>query len=149
MEPNWKPLEMRLGKKRCAGFMFMGRVNGVNPYKHGIARRYLYIDDFGQCYTARGNWRFERADSDAGLDKLEALARELEETLESVYDEAYIARKRKALEMTASRSNESKSSKGYTDFSLPSRTLRLTCRSRATGIAGKVGGAFQGPGKRA
>ena len=28
MEPNWKPLEQKLGTKRCAGFMFMGRVNG-------------------------------------------------------------------------------------------------------------------------
>ena len=26
MEPNWKPLENRLGAARCAGFMFMGRV---------------------------------------------------------------------------------------------------------------------------
>jgi hypothetical protein len=37
-QPNWKPLEQRLGIKRCAGFMFVGRVNGVNLYKHGIAR---------------------------------------------------------------------------------------------------------------
>lgn len=55
MRPNWKPLERKLGKKRCAGFMFMGRVNGVNLYKHGIARIYLNLDDFGRCYVARGN----------------------------------------------------------------------------------------------
>jgi hypothetical protein len=30
MEPNWKPLEAVLGPARCAGFMFMGRVNGIN-----------------------------------------------------------------------------------------------------------------------
>jgi hypothetical protein len=99
MEPNWKPLETRLGKKRCAGFMFMGRINGIYLYKHGIARMYLNLDEFGQCYVARGNWQFERADFDAELGKLEAALRELGETLESVYDESYIARKRKALEM--------------------------------------------------
>lgn len=43
MEPNWKPLEQRLGIKRSAGFMFMGRVNGVNLYKHGVARMYLNL----------------------------------------------------------------------------------------------------------
>jgi hypothetical protein len=99
MEPNWKPLETRLGKKRCAGFMFMGKANGVNLYKHGIARMYLNLDDSGQCYVSRGKWRFERADFDTELGKLEAALAELGETLESVYDESYIAWKRKALEM--------------------------------------------------
>jgi hypothetical protein len=99
MEANWKPLETRLGKKRCAGFMFMGKANGVNLYKHGIARMYLNLDDAGQCYVSRGKWHFERADFDTELGKLEAALRELGETLESVYDEFYIARKRKALEM--------------------------------------------------
>jgi len=49
MEPNWTPLEQKVGTKRCAGFMFMGRVNGINLYKHGIARMYLNLDDSGQC----------------------------------------------------------------------------------------------------
>ena len=99
MEPNWKPLETRLGKKRCAGFMFMGKANGVNLYKHGIARMYLNLDDSGQCYVLREKWHFERADFDTELGELEAVLAELGETLESVYDESYIARKRKALEM--------------------------------------------------
>ena len=43
MEANWKPLEKALGKARCAGFMFMGRVNGINLYKHGISRSYLNL----------------------------------------------------------------------------------------------------------
>jgi|SRR5690242_10325037 len=98
MRPNWKPLERKLGKKRCAGFMFMGRVNGVNLYKHGIARIYLNLDDFGRCYVARGNWRLEKADFAVELDKLECLLREIGETLETVYDESYIARKRKTLQ---------------------------------------------------
>lgn len=98
MEPNWKPLETRLGKKRCAGFMFMGRVNGINLYKHGIARMYLNLDDWGQCYISRGNWRFEGADFAAELGKLEAALAELGETLESVYDNSYIAQKRETLQ---------------------------------------------------
>ena len=98
MEPNWKPLEEALGKKRCAGFMFMGRVNGINLYKHGMARMYLNLDDSGQCYVSTGNWGFERADFAAQLGKLETALRELGETLESVYDESYIAQKRRALQ---------------------------------------------------
>ena len=28
----------------------MGRVNGINRYKHGITRTYLNLDDEGNCY---------------------------------------------------------------------------------------------------
>ena len=97
MEPNWKPLEHRLGRKRCAGFMFMGRVNGINLYKHGIARMYLNLDDSGQCYVACEKGSFEKADFPTKLANLEGALAELGETLESVYDEAYIARKDDAL----------------------------------------------------
>jgi hypothetical protein len=31
MQANWKPLEKRLGPARCAGFMYMGRINGAKP----------------------------------------------------------------------------------------------------------------------
>lgn len=98
MEPNWKPLRDKLGEKRCAGFMYMGRVNGINLYKHGIARVYLNLDDRGRCYVWCAKWRFEKADFDAQLARLEAALSELGETLESVYDESYIAQKREALE---------------------------------------------------
>lgn len=97
MEPNWKPLEERVGRKRCAGFMFMGRVNGINLYKHGIARMYLNLDDSGHSYVSQGRGNFVRADFTTQLAKLERALRELGETLESVYDEAYIAKKREAL----------------------------------------------------
>jgi hypothetical protein len=30
MQLNWKPLEEKLGRKRCAGFMFKGQINGIN-----------------------------------------------------------------------------------------------------------------------
>jgi hypothetical protein len=98
MEPNWKPLVDKLGEERCVGFMFMGRVNGINLYKHGIAREYLNLDDSGQCHVCREKWRFEKADFDAQLGKLEAALAELGETLKSVYDKSYIEQKRKALQ---------------------------------------------------
>ena len=97
MEPYWRPLEEKLGKKRCAGFMFMGRVNGINLYKHGIARIYLNLDDLGRCYVCRGNSVYERAEFAWELAKLEAALARVGETLESTYDDCYIARKREAL----------------------------------------------------
>ena len=97
MEPNWKPLIDKLGEERCGGFMFMGRVNGINLYKHGIARLYLDLDDEGKCYVYRGKSRFEPADFGAQLERLEMALAELGETLDSVYDESYIARKTRAL----------------------------------------------------
>lgn len=98
MEPNWRPLEEKLGRERCAGFMFMGRINGINLYKHGMARMYLNLDDSGHCYVSHGTESFRRVDFTAELTKLETTLRELGETLESVYDETYITRKRKALQ---------------------------------------------------
>jgi len=98
MEPNWKPLVDKIGEERCVGFMFMGRMNGINLYKHGIARMYLNLDDSGQCYVCREKWRFEKADFDAQLGKLEAALAQLGETLKSVYDVSYIEQKKKALQ---------------------------------------------------
>jgi hypothetical protein len=98
MEPKWKPLVDKLGEERCVGFMFMGRVNGINLYKHGIARKYLNLDDWGQCYVCHEKWRFEKADFDVQLGNLEAALAELGETLKSVYDDSYIEEKRKALQ---------------------------------------------------
>jgi hypothetical protein len=97
MEPNWKPLEEKLGQERCVGFMYMGRVNGINLYKHGIARMYLNLDDLCRCYVAQGNSRYERADFAAELARLQAALAAIGESLESTYDEQYIARKRAAL----------------------------------------------------
>ena len=97
MEVNWKPLETKLGPKRCVGFMYMGRVNGIHLYKHGLARVYLNLDDRGQCYVCRGRDRYEKADFEVELAKLESLLTQIGETLESVYDDEYIARKDEAL----------------------------------------------------
>src|SRR5260370_28365198 len=97
METKWKPVEQKRGKKRCAGFMFMGRVNGIKLYKHGIARIYLKLDDLGRCYVWRGNSAYIRAEFASELAKLEAALARVGESLKSTYDDCYIARKREAL----------------------------------------------------
>ncbi len=97
MEPNWKPLENRLGAARCAGFMFMGRVNGINLYKHGISRSYLYLDDDGICYAACKPGCYLPANFDQELSKLEVLLKGLSATLETSYDEGFMRQKREAL----------------------------------------------------
>jgi len=97
MEPNWKPLENRLGTARCAGFMFMGRVNGINLYKHGVSRSYLYLDDAGNCYIAGRPGCYLATDFDQELSKLEECLRGLGATLETSYDEKFIAQKLEVL----------------------------------------------------
>ena len=97
MDANWKPLEKVLGKARCAGFMFMGRVNGINLYKHGISRRYLNLDDDGNCYVKGERGRHRQADLDQELAKLVECLKGLQASLETPYDESFIARKREVL----------------------------------------------------
>jgi hypothetical protein len=97
MMPIWMPLEKRLGRRRCAGFMFMGRMSGINLYKHGTTRTYLNLDDDGNCFVYRGNGQYVPADFSVELEKLEAILKQQGETLESVYDDEYIARKAAAL----------------------------------------------------
>jgi hypothetical protein len=97
MEPNWKPLENRLGAARCAGFMFTGRVNGINLYKHGTSRSYLYLDDDGNCYAAGKAGCYLPADFAQELSKLERLLKGLRTTLETSYDDNFITQKREAL----------------------------------------------------
>lgn len=97
MEPNWKPLENRLGAARCAGFMFMGRVNGINLYKHGISRSYLYLDDDGNCYAAGRLGCYLPGDFEQELSKLEKVLKALGATLETSYDDSFISQKQEAL----------------------------------------------------
>ena len=97
MEANWKPLEAKLGALRCAGFMFMGRSNGINHYKHGLSRRYLFLDDVGLAYEAAGRNEFRVIPFDEALARVEGPLKELGETLETAYDDAYITRKETAL----------------------------------------------------
>ena len=97
MEANWKPLESRLGVARCAGFMFMGYSNGINQYKHGLSRRYLFLDDEGSAYEAAGRNAFREVPFDEALARVEEPLKELGETLETPYDDAYVNRKEAAL----------------------------------------------------
>ena len=71
MEANWKPLEAKLGAARCAGFMFMGRLNGINQYKHGISRRYLFLDDEGRAYEAAGRNEFREIPFERSFGRVE------------------------------------------------------------------------------
>ena len=95
MEANWKPLEAKLGALRCAGFMFMGRSNGINHYKHGLSRRYLFLDDVGRAYEAAGRNEFREIPFGEALARVEGPLKELGETLET--DDADISRKETAL----------------------------------------------------
>ena len=97
MEANWKPLEMKLGAGRCAGFMFMGCLNRINQYKHGLSRRYLFLDDDGRAYEAAGRNEFREIPFDEALARVEGPLKELGETLETSYDDAYVNRKDAAL----------------------------------------------------
>jgi hypothetical protein len=97
MEANWKPIEMRLGRSRCVGFMYMGRINGVNLYKHGITRGYLNLDDDGNCYTPSGGGCYSKADFALELLRLEAELKRLHATLETPYDDVFLAGKTEEL----------------------------------------------------
>ena len=98
MEPNWQPLEGRLGRARCVGFMYMGKINGINLYKHGITRTYIQADDAGNCYKPIGKGCYAPADWEEELALLNTLLKELGATLETPYDEQFIARKEQALQ---------------------------------------------------
>src|SRR5882724_3167839 len=97
MEANWKPLETKLGAVRCAGFMFMGCLNGINQYKHGLSWRYLFLDDEGRAYEVAGRKEFREIPFDEALARIEEPLKELGETLETPYDDAYVNRKGTAL----------------------------------------------------
>src|SRR6266481_317618 len=96
MEANWKPLETRLGASRCAGFMFVGCL-GINQYKQGLSRRYLFLDDEGRAYEAAGRNEFREISFDEALARVEEPLKEWGETLETAYDDAYVNRKEAAL----------------------------------------------------
>lgn len=98
MDSNWKPLETKLGPARCVGFMFMGRRNGINQYKHGITRQYLLLDDEGRAYEAAAHNEYREVTFEEALAPVVTSLREVGATLETAYDDAYIERKTAALE---------------------------------------------------
>src|SRR5688572_19840642 len=64
-----------------------------NQYKHGLSRRYLFLDDEGQAYEAAGRNEFREIPFDEALARVEEPLKELGETLETAYDDAYGSRK--------------------------------------------------------
>jgi len=97
MEANWKPLEKRLQPAQCVGFVFMGRLNATNLYKHGISRRYLNLGDDGRAYRYVERSRFEEIPFEEALAWVAEPLAEMGETLETPYDEEYKARRSAAL----------------------------------------------------
>ena len=78
--------------------MFMGRVNRISHYKHGITRTYLNLDDEGRCYVVGERGECTLADWEEELGKLEAALSSLGASLTTAYDDAFIERKRKSLQ---------------------------------------------------
>ncbi len=93
MSSHWKPLESKLGEDRCVGFMFMGRMSGINHYKHGISRRYLLLDDEGRSYQTVAPNIFQEVTFEKALEDVEAPLRALGATLRTPYDQAFVERK--------------------------------------------------------
>ena len=83
MEPDGKPLEEKLKPVQCAGFMFMGRLNGVNLYKHGLSRRYLNLGDDGRAYRYLDGGRFEEIPFEEAFGWVAEPLAEMGETLET------------------------------------------------------------------
>jgi hypothetical protein len=90
-------LEEKLGFARCVGFMFMGRIDGINQYKHGITRTYVNLDDQGNCWV-RENGVYVPGNWDVELGKLEDCLTELGATLRTPHDDGFITRKHKELQ---------------------------------------------------
>jgi hypothetical protein len=97
MNNHWRALVSRLGAARCAGFMYMGQVSGVHQYKHGLTRRYLFLDDDGCAYEAGDRNEFREIPFEEALARVTAPLADMGETLETPYDDAYIRRKDEAL----------------------------------------------------
>ncbi len=90
----WSPLESLLGRNRCVGFMFMGRLsNGINQYKHGISRQYVFLDDDGVAYGRIHDGGFRRIAKSEATARIEESLRTIGETLETPYDCEYIRSK--------------------------------------------------------
>ena len=97
MEANWKPLEEKLTPTECGGFMYMGRLKGIELYKHGLTRRYLNLGDDGKAYRHLGRGRFEKIPFAEALSWVAEPLAEMGETLETPYDEDCRARRAAAL----------------------------------------------------
>jgi len=90
--------ENSLLRERLADNIGMaGQDESINLYKQLISRSYLNRDDDGNCYIAGKPGCYVAADFNGELAKLEDCLRGPQATLETPYDESFIARKREVL----------------------------------------------------
>jgi len=90
--------ENSLLRERLADNIAMaGQDESINLYKQLISRSYLNRDDDGNCYIAGKPGCYVAADFNGELAKLEDCLRGPQATLETPYDESFIARKREVL----------------------------------------------------
>ena|SRR5215813_15345838 len=93
-EPNWTPLESRLGADRCVGFMYVCRVDGrINEYKHGITRTCINLDDAGNCYRFTAEDGYIPANWDNEIRLVEDLLTSCGASLQTAYDDEFRAMK--------------------------------------------------------
>src|SRR5471030_1932910 len=93
---SWKRRETGI----CAALVCQLHISGnftLNQYKHGLSRRYLFLDDEGRAYEAARRSEFREVPFDEALARVEEPLKELGETLETAYDDAYVNRKEAAL----------------------------------------------------
>ncbi len=93
--PTGNHSERNSAQKRLRRCMFMGRLNGIKQYNHGISRRYLFFNDEGRAYEALGKSEFREIFCDEGAGRVEERLKALGETLElRMITTTSVARKR-------------------------------------------------------
>ena len=64
--------------------------NGTNQYKHGISRRYLFLEDERRASESAGRNEFREIAFEGSLRRAEEPVKELDATLGTPYDDAYV-----------------------------------------------------------
>jgi hypothetical protein len=77
--------------------MYMGRINGINQYKHGLSRRYLNLSDDGRAFRQLDRGRFEEIPFSEALEWVAEPLAAMGDTLKSAYNDEYRARRSAAL----------------------------------------------------
>jgi hypothetical protein len=66
-KPNWAPLEMLLSPSECEDYMYIGRVENIELYKHRWTRRYLNIRSDGRCFYRLANGTYIEISKDEAI----------------------------------------------------------------------------------
>jgi len=96
MGANWKPLEAKRRGPVCRLHVHRP-IEWIYRYKHGISRRYLFLDDEGRAYESAERNEFREIAFEEALGRVEEPLGALGATLETPYDAAYVRRKAAAL----------------------------------------------------